>query len=248
MAPIKLEENIKDKLEKRVLNSSENAWNSLEQKLDAQNKKQKGTIFWWYGIAASIICGLLIIQQYRTTDFQIENEVPVIVDIKKIESKSPASNNQIVQEDKKKNSIPKKASNSNKKKENISVEPRQNVKKENAIVEAKGVKNKENKKTKIISDVFLSKNAIEKNSIAETKTVEDVSNSTTDLEIDALLSQAMRNINKENRAMTNNSAVNGNALLQEVEIDIEHSIRGKAIKIIEKNYKTIKNAVASRND
>ena len=86
MAPVKFEENIKDKLEKRSLNSSVNAWTNLEKRLDTQDKKQKGKIFWWFGIAASIISVLLITQQFISTNFNNEQQVPVIVDMNKIES------------------------------------------------------------------------------------------------------------------------------------------------------------------
>ena len=64
MAPIKFEENIKEKLEQRSLQPSTNAWQSLEQKLNVDDKKRNKNKFWWFGIAASVIGLLFIIQQF----------------------------------------------------------------------------------------------------------------------------------------------------------------------------------------
>jgi len=55
MAPIKFEDKLKDKLESRSLQPSEDAWNTLANKLDKEEEKNNNTRFWWLGIAASII-------------------------------------------------------------------------------------------------------------------------------------------------------------------------------------------------
>ena len=54
MAPIKFEEQIKDKLEQRTVTPSIEAWSKLSEQLDADDKRSKKTSFWWFGIAASI--------------------------------------------------------------------------------------------------------------------------------------------------------------------------------------------------
>ena len=61
MAPIKFEENIREKLQERELEPSADAWNKLNAKLDSNlNKKNKVVNIYWYSIAASIV-GILII-------------------------------------------------------------------------------------------------------------------------------------------------------------------------------------------
>ena len=46
MAPIKFEENIKDKLEKRTVMPSEASWSKLSQRLDGEEKRNKRSSFW----------------------------------------------------------------------------------------------------------------------------------------------------------------------------------------------------------
>ena len=41
MAPIKFEENIKDKLEKRTLTPSSESWSKLSERLDAEDNSSK---------------------------------------------------------------------------------------------------------------------------------------------------------------------------------------------------------------
>jgi len=248
MAPIKFEENIKDKLDDRSLKPSVNAWNNLEQRLDAQDKKQKGKVFWWFGLAASIISIFLITQQFMSVDFQNEKLAPVIVDTKNEEFKTRISNNQIVKEEQEKNVISIKESNSKIKKDKVLIKSDQISLKENPIVKAEVIEDETIQNEITLPDVEISNNGIGHTSIVESSPLEDSDNAIANVEIDALLEQAKQNIIKEDRSDTRTKAVDANELLLGIEGDIEHSFRGKAIKIIETNYKTIKNAVATRND
>ena len=58
MAPYKLEDNIREKLEARELKPSADAWKKLESKLDTERPKKKNVV--WYYAAASFV-GLLIL-------------------------------------------------------------------------------------------------------------------------------------------------------------------------------------------
>ncbi|MCB0471304.1 MAG: hypothetical protein KDC51_12650, partial [Flavobacteriaceae bacterium] len=60
MAPIKFEDNLKETLEKRTIQPSKDAWNTLENKLDTTSGNTSKTRFWIWGIAASIV-GILLI-------------------------------------------------------------------------------------------------------------------------------------------------------------------------------------------
>ncbi len=60
MAPIKFEEHIKDKLEKRRIEPSDKAWSKLSEKLDEHEGKSNNKMFWWLGIAASLVGVFLI--------------------------------------------------------------------------------------------------------------------------------------------------------------------------------------------
>lgn len=63
MAPLKFEDNIKDKLEQRTIQPSDAIWERLDEKLDAKNGEKKVKKYWWIGIAASIV-GILMITTF----------------------------------------------------------------------------------------------------------------------------------------------------------------------------------------
>ena len=60
MAPMKFEENIREKLEKREINPSPSAWEQIESELDASAARKEKKSFGWFFIAASFI-GILVI-------------------------------------------------------------------------------------------------------------------------------------------------------------------------------------------
>ena len=61
MAPIKFEENIREKLQERELQPSKEAWSKLESKLDKEFPEKKGNRGIWLAIAASMTGVLLIV-------------------------------------------------------------------------------------------------------------------------------------------------------------------------------------------
>ena len=79
MEPNKFENNIKDKLEKRTLKPSENAWNTLSEHLDTQVEKRNNKPYWWLGIAASVIGILFVISNVLDNDLKI-NDTPEVVE------------------------------------------------------------------------------------------------------------------------------------------------------------------------
>ena len=84
MAPIKFEENIKDKLEKRTLSPSSEGWSKLSERLDAEDNKSKKPLFWWISIAAGILIMIAVsIPFFSTPDSEIV--LPQIVDEELIE-------------------------------------------------------------------------------------------------------------------------------------------------------------------
>ena len=77
MAPYKLEDNIREKLEARELKPSAEVWKKLEAKLDAEQPKKK-TLLWYY-VAASfvgfiILASIFYIQDNLKINDQIVNE------------------------------------------------------------------------------------------------------------------------------------------------------------------------------
>ena len=78
MAPIKFEENIKEKLDKRTIQPSIEAWNKLSARLN-ENKKRNNKPFWWLGIAASIIGVFFVASQFFNNDVKVEDDHKIVV-------------------------------------------------------------------------------------------------------------------------------------------------------------------------
>ena len=79
MAPIKFEENLKDKLEKRTLSPTSESWSKLSERLDAEEKKSKNPIFWWLSIAAGLIIMIAVSVHFFKSNYT-NNTLPKMVD------------------------------------------------------------------------------------------------------------------------------------------------------------------------
>ena len=68
-------------------------------------------------------------------------------------------------------------------------------------------------------------------------------------EIEALLKSATEDIQlSDNNKTVNAISIDANALLEDAETEMPPSLRGQLFKVIEKNFKTAKTAVATRNE
>ena len=74
MAPLKLENKIKETIEQRTIQPSENVWEKLEGKLDSTKKPWYVFNPWYLGIAASIIGVLLF--TFNTNQTKDEGIIP----------------------------------------------------------------------------------------------------------------------------------------------------------------------------
>ena len=77
MAPIKYEEDIKNRLDKRTIKPSVKSWDTLSQRLDSEEKKNNKKGFWWLGIAASVI-GVLLVSNFFL-NIETTNNINTIV-------------------------------------------------------------------------------------------------------------------------------------------------------------------------
>jgi len=69
-----------------------------------------------------------------------------------------------------------------------------------------------------------------------------------DAEINTLLDQAQKEISLHRLYNETTKKVDANALLEDVEADLEQSFRNRAFKAIKSGYKYVKTAVAERNN
>ena len=260
MAPIKFEENIKDKLEQRTIQPSSDAWSKLSERLDAEPKKKKKG-YWWLGVAASFI-GLLIVSSILFSGDSGGNNTPVIVNDNTENTVIDAENNLVVNEEEVQ-------------KNEIAIEELE-IKSEIPVKEIiKPIKQEQKNKTEAV--VFTEQKNLQKTTmesvaqqetiiatdINEVKTTEDLKvdevvaqilklqeqkSTVTDAEIDALLKQAERELMSKRLYETSTQTVDAELLLLQVETDIDQSFRDRVFDALKSGYKKVKTAVAERNN
>ncbi|MEL6919027.1 MAG: hypothetical protein AAFO99_15025 [Bacteroidota bacterium] len=78
MAPVKFEEQIKDKLKNRKIKPSGEAWDKIVNNMDASQHTKKKSFF-WYGIAAGFV-GLMIISlwYFKPVEAEIIKDIEVV--------------------------------------------------------------------------------------------------------------------------------------------------------------------------
>lgn len=256
MEPNKFENNIKDKLEKRTLKPSENAWNTLSEHLDTQVEKRNNKPYWWLGIAASVIGILFVISNVLDNDLKI-NDTPEVVEanveveqvetvgLDKKEENGYANSNikKPLKEGPKESSQKPKSEGSLflMEKEEISVA---------AIVDKNGSEEKDIK----VADVDMKNEPLTfeeqkiKDVVAKVHTLKSENKTITNADIDALLIEAQKEIALNRLYNETNGTVDASALLQDVENELDQSFRSKVFEAIKASYNTVKTTVAQRND
>lgn len=253
MAPIKFEEHLKQKLENRSIKPSDDAWKKLSDRLDTQEKSNTSKPYLWLGIAASIVGILFVVSQFWNNESKIEIE-PKIADTPKTIQQQPKEQiaveevlevNDFVTKDKPKTeaivAIPKQIEQEktrtnvnetiaeitpkDKKEIDITAKPVQILKKNLSFEEQK------------IQDV-----------IAQVQSMESQNKVVTDDDIDALLQQAQKEIKLNKLINETTGVVDADALLQDVEADLDQSFRSKVFEALKSSYNSVKTAVAQRNN
>ena len=277
MAPIKFEENIKEKLEQRRLEPSQDAWASLSNRLDKESNNRNKGLFLYLGIAASIVGVLLVyslliksssevdgIQEVVNSEINAENVTSPEQDIKNVEPQVAETSVEDINVDEtpkeelkdfniKKSTSEYVVSNTNKPKEKVQTTPQnliinEPVKLPKAAVIANVSSNPEEKSL----EKPLNKLDFESAKVLEVVTaiqkLEASGNDVTDSEIDALLKQAERDILNQRLYNETTRTVNADALLQDVEEDLEQSFRERVFQNLKSSFNSVKTAVAARNN
>lgn len=263
MAPIKFEENIKEKLEQREIQPSQDAWNKLSSRLNKEEKNSPKKSYWWLGIAASFI-GLLIISIVMIRNTSNTHEVsPILVEEETHKNIPEAKEEQqnmvkevvVVPEDSQK----------------IEDKLQPIIKQDSKITERKKVAAKENneqliqskKSTAINIDESVDSLNKEKELLKTQKSITEIkvdqvvaqiqelkssSKGVTDREIDSLLSEAQKDIATQHLYNKTTKTVDAELLLMDVESDLEQSFRDRVFEALKSGYKKAKTAVADRNN
>ena len=257
MAPDKFEKYIREKMQEREITPSADAWEKIAGQLPAGQEKWKKPII-WYSIAASFV-GILIIGLYviQSPKPELESPVQVVATEEKEADKNPevkkelpvtripeAQQTEALAEtpatlqpddyDKGQERPLKTIPVSTKQdlasaeisvpveKENIS--PGEIKKKEELIIEAK------------ITEV-----------VAEVRLLEMNSEALTEAEVDSLLRKAQGELLKE-KIFNSDRTVDAMALLNEVEDELDRSLRDQIFDRLKSGFNKVRTAVADRNN
>jgi hypothetical protein len=267
MAPIKFEENIREKLEGREIQPSTAAWKKLSGQLETVEDKSDIRIM-WYAIAASFV-GLLIVASVffsksddktnTTTDLVEVNssesdDLLEIVQVKKNHNLNESVSNTIAAEEiedkkleqtkvgsiekplqKKKKEVPQKM---------VNVNTSETIAKVEVPVHNELLKSQES--TQELSENETAINAKVEEVIAKLEQLKINKTAITVEELDALLATAQNEI--QTQRVLNSKKVDPAALLGDVELELEQSLRDKVYYALGDGFQFIKTAVVERNN
>lgn len=241
MEPNNFEKDFREKLNQRKIEPSDKAWDRLdamlsvaeEKKTIALSSRQAGKKKWMY-VAASIVgfllVGMFFFNQKKNTDVTPKDIIVVKEDAKKDSVVQPALDTNIAVE------------------EAVAVSEEKAIKKsvqQEEHQESKSNKIITNKSNAIAESSIIIKNNLEKQSINPQPLMAKNPEKET---VDQLLGTAEKVIVAENAVKPKSKVkINANDLLQQVDGELELSFREKVITKVNKNYQTVKVALANRN-
>lgn len=232
MEPNKLENQFKEKLNSREINPTKMAWDRLDAMLTITEEKKPKRNYDWMYVAASIIgfvfIGILFFSQTEE-----------LVDVKR---------NEVVLDSKE---ITKTSENTIQKQTETNLSPSISSSSIVEVSELKKVKNN-SKETKIINS---KQNQVAQNRIPKSQNLTLITHNQKSEQLNSLnqntvkvdeLLTVVENPSK-NEIQKSSFKVDANNLLSQVDGELELSFREKVINTISKNYKTVKVALANRN-
>ncbi|KAF2510065.1 hypothetical protein EYY60_11155 [Flavobacterium zhairuonense] len=237
MEPNNFEKDFREKLNQREIEPSNKAWDRLDAMLSvAEEKKPKKSKKWLY-VAASVV-GFLLVGTFFFNHKENTIEGPknsvVVKDTEKDLNKNSVEKTILNNIDSSKTEI---AISENHSEESLNQEAKINHQKSDKI--------SKNESNQIAESSIIIKNNQEKQSTNNQTAVAEISKKES---VDQLLETA------ENKVVAENSAkpkakikVNANDLLHQVDGELEESFREKVITRVNKNYQTVKVALANRN-
>ncbi|MHC0442040.1 hypothetical protein [Flavobacterium sp. 3-210] len=233
MEPNNFEKDFREKLNKREIEPSNKAWDRLDAMLSvAEEKKPKKSKKWLY-IAASVV-GFLLVGTFFFNQKESAVETPkntvVVKEAAKDSAEKPIFNK--IDSFKTEIAVFEKTS-----EEILNKEEKNSNQKTNKI--------NKNESNQIAESSIIIKNNQEKQSINNQISVIETSKKES---VDQLLDSAEKTIVAENSAKPKAKIkVNANDLLNQVDGELEQSFREKVITKVNKNYQTVKMALANRN-
>jgi hypothetical protein len=231
MAQNKLENQIREKLNSREIQPSAQAWDRLDAMLTVgEEKKTKRSFFSfkYIGIAASVLVfvtlGLFYFNQKNTT---IESQNTVVETERK---ETPNSNIQ----------TPNLES---RQIEEVAVSVKKEDYSQQTTDNRKPITN--NNEVSIINQ--NQEEAIVNQEIVSPKQEEKIIKKTSMVDVDELLASVEKDRKKETKVSKSSINIDAKNLLSEVDTELDMTFRQRVLNTVNKNYKSVKEAVVNRN-
>lgn len=273
MAPIKLEDTMKERLEERRLEPTSAAWERISGKLEVAQESKKSKRVLWMSIAASFVGGLIIAVLFFQNTSIVETptivvtpetdvDTQIIKDPKELLQINNTQNveDQITEVAIIKNTTQEADMNPTKNSTKQDTQPKVVKKKETIVPTQKEMgttkdkeriavvdKNIDTKEEDLIEntqfDTAISNKVNEMVAQVEDKSI------VTDEELDALLKDAQREIISSQIFNKETNRVDANALLLDVEAEVDPaSFREKIFDALKDGFEKARTAVADRNN
>ncbi|GAA4279715.1 hypothetical protein [Gaetbulibacter aestuarii] len=257
----KFDNEIRTKLGKRRLEPSEGAWEKLSQRLEAEEGPKKVSPILWMGIAASLVGLLLLVSQFFNADSNavMDQNTPIKV------VKTPL-NTEVETETKK--DVPAV------KNEQDNLTPKASL---NAVAE-RLVKPEAPASNKIENPIIIQESIVLDESVARNplpgnKASSEIADNTSDFEaqkiedivknvqavadrqqevsdayLDSLFTAAEKDIQRQKFINKTKGTVDADALLADVENELDESFRTKVFDALKSSFNSVKTTVANRNN
>ena len=259
MAPNKLEDTIREKLQERELQPSQAAWEKLAGKLDKEVPQNRNRSFVWVAVAASFI-GVLLLSTWLFQKDQVapkmveQNPVEVQDENPSVKNTTVIASEELPEETLQEEPIPQEEIVAKETPQIASEKPKVTPKVSGKIQEivipseektmAQNVEKPSIKKSE--EELFIDQKVGEV--VVAVQELQNTKNEVTPDEIDALLAKAQRDIANNRILNSNTDKVDATALLRDVETELERSFRDKVFEALGDGFNRIRTAVIERNN
>lgn len=252
---MKWEDKFKETLEKRTIKPSDASWNALADQLDAEerhNYNNNKAMYWWMGIAAGLIAIMFTVSLFfNNSSTEIQQSVVVDAQEEVIENPVPQQvlpeRKQVVEGSEKSKTVEHVEEYTDKKehskKQNSFTSP---IKLSQSLAKTKTIEPLKPLEVVTQSQTLEAERVSE--IIAQIHSLKDRGETVSDADIDALLDKAQKEIAYQSILMESTRTVDANALLQDVESDLQRSFRTKILEALMSSYETLKTSVAERHN
>jgi hypothetical protein len=234
MEPNNFEKDFREKLNQRKIEPSDKAWDRLDAMLSVAEKKKPKKDRKWLYIAASIVgfllMGTFFFNQKKSVVEMPKDTIVIKESLPKDSVVKPALN--VIDPVKTAVAVSETTAN-------------QNLVKEEKKHNVQPIKTLKSKSNQVAESSIIIKNNQEKQSVNNQSLAVETPKKET---VDQLLQSAEKTVVAENSAKPKSKVkINANDLLNQVDGELELSFREKMITKVNKNYQTVKVALANRN-